>query len=110
MSKPINEKQIRKLIEEELERKVSELKTKEPVTREEFLKAMELMDKRFQELIDTMNQRFEEVNQRFEKSDKRFQELIDTMNQKSDGGATVAQSCYWLIGAAIRNPLGKNNS
>ncbi|MHA1358646.1 MAG: DUF3782 domain-containing protein [Candidatus Helarchaeota archaeon] len=96
MSKPLDEKQIRRIIEEELTKRVSELKTKEPVTREEFLKAMELMDKRFQELIDIMNrrfeevnqrfeevnQRFEEVNQRFEKSDTRFQELVETMNRR----------------------------
>ncbi|MHA1267617.1 MAG: hypothetical protein ACTSRS_20440, partial [Candidatus Helarchaeota archaeon] len=88
MSKPLDEKYIRKLIEEELEKKVSELKIKEPITREEFLKAMESMDKRFQELLDTMNRRFEEMNrrfeemnQRFEESDKRFQELVDTMNR-----------------------------
>ncbi len=80
MSKSLDEKQIRKIIEEELEKR----RGKEPITREEFLKMLELMnqrfkesDERFRELIDTMNQRFDE-------SDKRFRELIDTMNQRYD--------------------------
>jgi len=47
-------------------------------------KRFEAMDKRFEELIDSMNRKFEAVDKRFEAVDKRFEELIDSMNRKFD--------------------------
>ena len=82
MSKILSEEKIRELIEREVEKKILELEPKKLITRGEFLKSMDLMDKRFEELITTMNQRFEAVDKRFEAVDKRFEELITTMNQR----------------------------
>ena len=49
---------------------------KEFLTREEFLAAMQKMDKRFEDMLAEMNRRFEAVDRRFEAVDKRF-EAVD---------------------------------
>ncbi len=40
------------------------------------------IDKRFEELRDDMNKRFEQVDKRFEQVDKRFEELREDMNKR----------------------------
>jgi hypothetical protein len=66
MSKSVDEKRIRELIEEEVEKKISKYKMKEPLTREEFLKALELIE-----------ERFAAIDKRFEAMDKRFENLFE---------------------------------
>ncbi|MHA1650204.1 MAG: DUF3782 domain-containing protein [Candidatus Helarchaeota archaeon] len=89
MSNSLNERKIRELIEKEINKRINELTSKNPLTREEFLKGMDIiserfeaMDRRFEELIKTMNDRFEAMDQRFEAVDRRFEELIKTMNDR----------------------------
>ncbi|MHA1448984.1 MAG: DUF3782 domain-containing protein [Candidatus Hodarchaeales archaeon] len=48
----------------------------------EMDKRFEAVDKRFEELIASMNKRFEAVDKRFEAVDKRFEELIASMNKR----------------------------
>jgi len=98
---------IEQVVQRELEKHLKLYSKEELLTRAEFLKAMEIIqqrfeavdkrfeavDKRFEELIDSMNKRFEAVdkrfeelidtmNKRFEAVDKRFEELIDSMNKR----------------------------
>ncbi|MHA1426915.1 MAG: DUF3782 domain-containing protein [Candidatus Helarchaeota archaeon] len=100
MGNPVSEVKVRELIAQEVEKKLNELIDTRPITREEFLKAIEALekrfeavDRRFEELIESMNQRFkavdrrfeeliESMNQRFEAVDRRFEELIESMNQR----------------------------
>ncbi|MHC1591931.1 MAG: DUF3782 domain-containing protein [Candidatus Helarchaeales archaeon] len=82
MSNPLNEKEIRKLIRIEVEKRFQEYQSSASITRDEFLNAIQAMDKRFDELIDSMNKRFEAVDKRFEESDQRLKELIDSMNKR----------------------------
>jgi len=100
LGNPVSEVKVRELIAQEVEKKLNELIDTRPITREEFLKAIEALekrfeavDRRFEELIESMNQRFkavdrrfeeliESMNQRFEAVDRRFEELIESMNQR----------------------------
>ena len=45
-------------------------------------KVLHQMDKRFEELREDMNRRFEQVDKRFEQVDKRFEELREDMNRR----------------------------
>ena len=55
---------------------------KEFLTREEFLAAMQKMDKRFEDMLAEMNRRFETVDKRFEAMDKRFEDMLAEMNRR----------------------------
>jgi len=48
MSKSLNEEQIRILIEKEIEKKISKFRDQQTITREEFLRAIEVIENRFQ--------------------------------------------------------------
>ena len=93
---------IEQVVQRELEKHMKLYSKEELLTKAEFLKAMEIIqqrfeamdrrfeavdkrfeavDKRFEELIDSMNKRFEAVDKRFEAVDKRFEAVIETMDR-----------------------------
>ncbi|MHA1603225.1 MAG: DUF3782 domain-containing protein, partial [Candidatus Freyarchaeota archaeon] len=93
-------------IEEIVERKVEEalrrykITPEHVITRDEFLDAIERIDKRFQEMLNltstrfeemdrrfeamqtTMQERFEAVDRRFEEMDRRFEAMQTTMQER----------------------------
>ncbi|MHA1799040.1 MAG: DUF3782 domain-containing protein [Candidatus Helarchaeota archaeon] len=93
MTNPISEDEIKKFIEKEIDKRILERERDQLLTRAEFLKAIDAFNKRFEELTDSMNKRFEamdkrfeelidSMNKRFEAVDRRFEELIDSMNRR----------------------------
>ena len=79
MTDLVNEKKIRDLIEKEVEKKFKEIRAKEPITREDFLEAINSMNKRF----EAVDRRFEEM---FEAMNRGFminKVAIDSLGQKS---------------------------
>ncbi len=52
------------------------------LTRDEFLDAMNRMDKRFESLQTQMNKRFESMDKHFESMDKRFESLQTQMDKR----------------------------
>ena len=93
-------------IEEIIERKVEEalkrykIAPEHVITRDEFLAAIERIDKRFQEMLNltstrfeamdkrfeamqrTMQERFEAIDKRFEEMDRRFEAMQRTMQER----------------------------
>ena len=94
---PGQEALVRKIAREEAERTIDTVQVSLLkgvfLTRDEFLDAMDRMDKRFEAVqvqmdkrFEAMDKRFEELidsmNKRFEAVDNRFEELIDSMNKR----------------------------
>jgi len=52
MSKSFNENRIREIVKEEIEKRITKFDSREPLTREEFLKAIELMNKQFDKVYE----------------------------------------------------------
>jgi len=69
---------IEQVVQRELEKHMKLYSKEELLTKAEFLKAMEIIQQRF----EAMDRRFEAVDKRFEAVDKRFEELIDSMNNR----------------------------
>jgi len=69
---------IEQVVQRELEKHLKLYSKEELLTRAEFLKAMEIIQQRF----EAVDKRFEAVDKRFEAVDKRFEELIDSMNKR----------------------------
>lgn len=81
-------KEIEKTVEKKVVKSLETIQLaqlrKEFLTRQDFMVAMDRMDKRFEELIKHMNQRFDAMQK---KSDNKFdamQEKFDAMQKKSD--------------------------
>ncbi len=71
----IIEKTVEQKIEKQIETVQIAVLRKEFLTREEFLEAMNHMDKRFESMQKQMNERFEAMDKRFEAMDKRFEAM-----------------------------------
>ncbi len=82
----IIEKTVEQKIEKQIETVQIAVLRKEFLTREEFLEAMNRMDKRFESMQKQMNERFEsmqkQMNERFEAADKRFESMQKQMNER----------------------------
>ena len=51
-------------------------------TKEDIKMLMQMMDKRFEDMQESMDKRFEAVNKRFEAMDKRFEDLYRYMDKR----------------------------
>ncbi|MFX1259439.1 MAG: hypothetical protein ACFFAN_16415 [Promethearchaeota archaeon] len=82
-------KEIKDFIETQLEEKIKTIQIKylkeNFLTRDEFLDAMERMDKRFEAMdkrFEAMDKRFEAMDKRFEAMDKRFEAMQKQMDER----------------------------
>jgi hypothetical protein len=67
---------------------------------------MQQVDKRFEELREDMNKRFEQVDKRFEQVDKRFEELRQDTNKRFDQMMTFLWILAGIFTALVAAVIG----
>ena len=64
-------------------------------------KVLHQMDKRFEELREDMNRRFEQVDKRFEQVDKRFEQVDKRFEELREDMNKRFSQLFWFIGLFI---------
>ena len=87
-----------KISNEMIYQKLLELEKRQAIMEVEFRLFREQVDKRFEELREDMNKRFELIDKRFEEVDKRFEEQLTFLEIVAIAFSTIAAA---TIGFAI---------
>lgn len=98
---PQIKQEIKNYIEKQLEEKLKTIQIKylkeNFLTRDEFLDALERIDKRFEAIQKQMNKRFDRVDKRFESIDKRFDRVYERFDNIDLGYGIVVEGLQYSV-------------